>query len=61
MICWCVKFGKQTFLTHIRSMVDDRLVPLQQLLVVNSYKHFTSVFQAFPNIISAKYAMFGNV
>ncbi len=36
VICWYVKFGKQTFITHIRAMVD---VPLQQLLVVNVYKH----------------------
>ena len=25
MICWCVKFGKPTFLTHIRVRVNDRL------------------------------------
>ncbi len=25
MICWCVKFGKLTFLTHIRAIVDGML------------------------------------
>ncbi len=25
MISWCVKFGKQTILTHTKVMVDDRL------------------------------------
>ncbi len=25
MICWCVKFGKQTFLVHIKALIGDRL------------------------------------
>ncbi len=42
MICWCVKFGKQTFFAHIRPMIDDRLhksicldYPLQHLMFGN--------------------------